>query len=385
MSSNSSPFVPLALALVTAVCVAAGIQQLGAPVKSPQSKVVSAPVAPRWSAAASGRVEPANGEIKLTALSSGRVAEVLVTVNDKVVAGDLLVKIADTDSIARLMGADAEAGVRKRERDSETNVPRLTQDRRAAEDQLNNTERAITLAREDLDRLQLARQARPASVTEAEIEAQRKILFAAQSRLQADRLRLRETQLATGVPLPTRLEAGLTTARTELSLAEAALERAKIRAPFDATVLQVLTSAGETASGSPEQPMVVIGDLSSLRVKAEVEERDVAKVTIGQDVILRSDAFAGREFKGRVKSIAQAMRPPKLAQRGPRRPNDVDTLEVLVDVAPGTPLIPGLRVDVFFVQAPVASGPVKTEASMITPDEARLSDPQPPVAKRTTN
>ena len=42
------------------------------------------------------------------------------------------------------------------------------------------------------------------------------------------------------------------------------------------------------------------------------------------------------------------MRPPKLAQRGPRRPNDLDTLEVMIDVAQGSALMPGMRVDAFF-------------------------------------
>ena len=39
---------------------------------------------------------------------------------------------------------------------------------------------------------------------------------------------------------------------------------------------------------------------------------------------------------------------PKLAQRGPRRPNDLDTLEVEIDVAAGSLLMPGMRVDTYF-------------------------------------
>lgn len=356
-SSNSSPILPLMLAALTAVGVAVGIQRLGNEARIAPA-VQTAPPKPRWTATAQGRVEPKGGEIKLSALAAGRIDDVLVAVNDKVSAGDLLVRVDDTDAIARMYGADAEAGVRKRERDTETNVPRLTLDRRNAEDKLNNTERAIALARQTFDRLQLQRQVNRAAVTAEQISAARKALEDAQSQLAPDRDALRAAQLAAGAPLPTRLEAGLTAARAELSGAEAALERTRVRAPADGTVLQVLARVGEVATASPEAPVLVIGDLSQLRVRAEVEERDASKVHVGQGVVLKTDAYPDREFTGRVATVAQAMRPPKLAQRGPRRPNDLDTLEVVIDADPGSSLMPGMRVDVFFrIDADKADAP----------------------------
>src|SRR5258707_11302614 len=45
-----------------------------------------------WAASAAGRVEPIGGEVKIGAQVPGRVAEVLVSLNDKVVVGDLLVR-----------------------------------------------------------------------------------------------------------------------------------------------------------------------------------------------------------------------------------------------------------------------------------------------------
>lgn len=358
MSSKSSPIVPLVLAAVAAVGVAVGINRLGNETRSGTVAQVVAPVKPLWSATAQGRVEPKTGEVKLSALSAGRIDTVLVKVNDKVVAGDVLVKVDDSDALARVMGADAEAGVRKRERDSETNVPKLVLDRRAAEDNLNATERALATARMTLDRLLMERRVRPTSVTPGQLDAARKEIDAALAKLTADREALRQSQVAAGVPLPTRLEAGLTAGRAELSAAEAALERTRIRAPFDGTVLQVFAQEGELAAASPEQPMVIVGDLSQLRVKAEVEERDAVKIAVGQSVVLKSDAYPDREFAGKVATVALAMRPPKLAHRGPRRPNDLDTLEVVIDVASGSVLMPGMRVDVYFrIEGAAAEAP----------------------------
>ena len=94
-------------------------------------------------------------------------------------------------------------------------------------------------------------------------------------------------------------------------------------------MLQVNAKVGETAAPSPENVLVVIGDLSSLRVRAEFEERDVGKVRVGQAAVVRSDAFPGKDFEGKVASLAQALGPSRLGQRGPRKPTDVDVLEVI--------------------------------------------------------
>lgn len=380
MSSNSSPIVPLMLAALTAVGVAVGIQRLGQEARiAPTTQV--APPKPKWTATAQGRVEPKGGEIRLSTLTAGRIEDVLVAVNDKVSAGDLLVRVDDTDALARVLGADAEAGVRKRERDTETNVPRLALDRRAAEDKLNNTERSIALARQALDRLQLQRYANRPSVTPEQISAAKKALDEAQAQLAPDREALRAAQLIAGVPLPTRLEAGLTAARAELSSAEAAVERTRVRATVDGTVLQVFARVGEIAAASPEAPVLVIGDLSQLRVRAEVEERDASKVHVGQGVVLKTDAYPDREFTGKVATVAQAMRPPKLAQRGPRRPNDLDTLEVVIDVDSGSSLMPGMRVDVFFridaekADAPRADAAKGGGGGIVAPAEAAAPAP----------
>lgn len=361
MSSKSSPIVPLVLALIASIGVAVGISKLGAKVNFASEEKKVAPIPPRWAATAEGRIEPKHGEIKLSALTPGRIANVLVSLNDKVQAGDLLILIDDADAMARVMGAEAEAGVRKRERDGETNVPQLAQNRRNAEDRLHETERAVASARLAFDRLQIRHAQNPPSVTQAEIDNARNAIDTALGRLPTDREALRQAQTASGAPLPTRLEAGLTSSRAELAAAEAALERTRIRAPRDGTVLQMFARVGELAAASPEQSMLIVADLSELTVKAEVQERDASKVRIGQEVVLKTDAYPDREFAGKVAKVAHAMRPPQLAQRANRRQNDLDALEVLIDVAPGSPLMPGMRIDTYFKVDTPQSEPPRAE------------------------
>ncbi len=312
---------------------------LAAPAKTP------APAKADWLASAPGRVEPRGGEVRLSAQTRGRVVEVAVRVNDRVQAGDLLVKLDEDEARARLAAAEAEEAVRRRERDAES-VGKPAQDRRAAEDALAEAERSLHAARVDLDRLQAAR--RRNAATPDEVVRARASLAAAEERLERERGDLRRVAAAAGMPMPTRLEAALAQARAEVRLAEIMFERTRIRAPIDAGVLQINVKVGELLAPSPELVAMTLGDVTALRVRAEVEERDIGKVRVGQRVVVRSDAFPGRDFEGRVVSTAAYVGPPRLGSRGPRKPTDVDILEVLVDLDGRPPLLPGMRTDVFF-------------------------------------
>lgn len=306
-----------------------------------------------WAASAPGRVEPMGGETRISVQMPGRITDVLVSVNDRVMTGDLLLKLADDELIARVLAARAEVAVRKRDRDNE-NVNRSAQDRRTAEDNFANAERQLVAARSDLDRLLRDKRSGVATAG-ADVDKARETARTSVDRLEQNRAALQKA-LASDTSVPTRLEAGLTAARAELALAEAAYERARIRAPADGNVLQVNAKVGEIVAPSPENVLVVVGDTSSLRVRAEFEERDIGKVRLGQAAVVRSDAFPGKDFVGRVSSLAQALGPTKLGQRGPRRPTDVDVLEVIIDLNGQPPLLPGMRVDVF-LKAELATQP----------------------------
>ena len=101
-------------------------------------------------------------------------------------------------------------------------------------------------------------------------------------------------------------------------------------------------------SPSPELALAVIGDMSLVRLKAEVDEFDVAKIKVGGKVVVKSNAYPGREFEGRVAQLAPTLASPKFALRGARRPTDVEVLEVTIDLNGDVPLLPGMRADAFF-------------------------------------
>jgi HlyD family secretion protein len=313
-----------------------------------KSTVAARPkVAPKsgWAVSAAGRVEPVGGEVRITPQMPGRVAEVLVALNDKVSAGDLLVRLDDEELVGRVNAALAEATVRKRERDNTDAAAGKAQDRRSAEDSVANTERQLVQNRDEFDRLYKAR--RSGQGTDAEVDKARDAVNKTKERLDQARANLRKALAVDGLPAPTRLEVGLTAARADLAQADAALERTRVRAASPGTILQLNAKAGEIASPSPENVLAIVGDMSSLRVRAEIEERDIGKLRVGQRAIMRSDAFPNKDFEGTVTSLAQALGPSRIGQRGPRKPTDLDVLEVVIDLAGQPPLLPGMRVDVF--------------------------------------
>lgn len=88
------------------------------------------------------------------------------------------------------------------------------------------------------------------------------------------------------------------------------LGETEIRAPVSGIVVKKLVQPGELvaslSSFSSGTPIVRIEDRSTMRVKLNINEIDVAKLTVGKIAEIRIDAFPNRVYKGRVTKIAPA-------------------------------------------------------------------------------
>jgi HlyD family secretion protein len=311
-----------------------------------------AAIKPTWAASATGRVEPKSGEVRVTAEVPGRIVNVAAGLNDRAKSGDLLIRLDDDDALTKVAGANAEAQVRVRERNEE-DARGLQLERRNAEDAVSSAERSVFGAQQAFD--DALDKKRNNSGNDEDVDKARTKFTDANKKLADERANLASVNAKSGMPLPTRVEAALSVARAELTAAEFGVEHTRVRAPFDGTVLNVIAKEGEVAAPSPENTLLVFGDLTAMKVRAEVEERDAAKIHIGQRVVVRADAYPDQDFEGRVGSIAQSLSQPNIVSRGPRRPNDVEVLEAMVDLDGLPPLLTGMRVDVFFKHDATAS------------------------------
>ena len=91
-------------------------------------------------------------------------------------------------------------------------------------------------------------------------------------------------------------------AQAEISLAQARsnLEKATLTAPFDGLVTAVLVTEGEIASGVAVQ----LADAANLEVVLNVDEIDLATLSIGQPATITFDSFPDVEIPAEVASIA---------------------------------------------------------------------------------
>lgn len=299
----------------------------------------------RWQAVAPGRIEPVSGEIRIAAPIAGLMTQVLVKTGDKVSADEPLIRLSDQEARARVDSANAQVAVRKRARNDQAPSSRAA-DRRKAEDAVADDEQAIVSARAEFDRVALERRA--GRTFDSELEAARSVLARARERLKQHKTDLRKLETNATIPLPSQAEGELNIARAELWAAEAALEKMTIRAPIAGTILQVNAKAGEIAAPGASQPLVLLGDISALRVRAELDERDYGEIKPGQRVSVRPEAFRGREFAGTVASISPLVEPSRDNARSQRNQTDVDIVEVMIDLAEPGPLAVGMRADVYF-------------------------------------
>ena len=306
---------------------------------------VSMPDDRRWQAVAPGRVEAWSGEIRLGAAAPGMIGEVLVKAGDRVVAEEPLVQLRDDELKARLAVAEAQAALRRRARNDQSASGRSSE-RRRAEDALFDAERAAAEARAAFDGV--AAEKRSGARPDADLYGASAALTQARDRLRQRRSELRKLVADKDTPLPTAIEGELTVARNELLAAEAAVEKLTVRAPITGSILQVNAKTGELAAPSSPQPLVLLGDISALRVRAELDERDRGEIALGQAASVRAAAFPGRDFSGKVSFVAPLVAPGRVSSRGARGLTDIDVAEVVVDLSDAGPLAVGMKVDVYF-------------------------------------
>ena len=86
-------------------------------------------------------------------------------------------------------------------------------------------------------------------------------------------------------------------------------EEFQVRSPTNGTVLEILVNPGEiitsgTATFGGGTVLMKLADLSRMIVKAKINEVNVPRVAVGQEVDIRLDALPDQHFKGRVNAIA---------------------------------------------------------------------------------
>lgn len=141
-------------------------------------------------------------------------------------------------------------------------------------------------------------------------------------------------------------EARIRAAEARLALAKAELARTRLLAPSDGTVLQRFAEPGDMAGPASLHPILVLANLSRLRVRAFVEELDANRVQVGQPATITADGIPDKKFTGVVAQVLPRMGKRGIETNAPGEYRDIYHREVLIDLDPGQSLPVSLRVRV---------------------------------------
>ena len=96
-------------------------------------------------------------------------------------------------------------------------------------------------------------------------------------------------------------ESDVEKAKAALSIAKQKLEKTKIYAPLASRVKEKTFSAGDFVKNGTR--LFTLIQSNPLKLDFSVSERDVGKMKVGQDVLVKVDAFPDREFTGKVSIV----------------------------------------------------------------------------------
>ncbi|HEY8576924.1 MAG TPA: efflux RND transporter periplasmic adaptor subunit [Devosia sp.] len=122
------------------------------------------------------------------------------------------------------------------------------------------------------------------------------------TKLLADKGLAAQTALDTAQAEVDQLVAAIATQESQVSLAEANLERARVTAPFSGTVATREVEPGQIVS--PGTTMLSIVDLSTVRVEVVASLKHSARIRVGQPVRLSVQGMEGHVFTGTVDRVS---------------------------------------------------------------------------------
>jgi HlyD family secretion protein len=255
-----------------------------------------------------GKVDIEGGLVDVAARAPGTVSEVLVQEGDEVKKDQILARQEDKD--ARLARDNVAATLAQ----AQTQIPVI--------------EVQLTAARREEERLQRLSKENAAS-TQSYEQAQ-------------DKTKQLEAQLVSQ-------KSSVDLVRAQLAQATYQVELHIIRAPADGRIVRRYANPGAGASTLQVTPMFQLQPATQRIVRAEVEERSLTLVKVGQSVEIVPESEQTKSYPGVVLRISEVMGSRKLKSDDPSERTDERVVEVVVD-AEKAPVLVGQRVLVKFLK-----------------------------------
>lgn len=273
----------------------------------------------------SGNVEITDAEVSFKI--AGRVAERLVSEGETVRAGQVVARL-DTSELGQ------EVALRKAEvRAAEAALAELETGSRPeeiaqAKAVVRRTRADVEQARADMKRFKTLYERDNISVQE--YDAAKTAVAVTEAKLREAQEQLRLVLKGPRIEKIERSRAQLQQAKEALALAETRLKYATLTAPLTGVVLSHNVERGEYVA--PGTPIVTVGDLEQVWLRAYINETDLGRVKVGQPATVTTDTHPDKGYEGRVSFIAsQAEFTPKSVQTEKERVKLVYRIKITIE------------------------------------------------------
>lgn len=285
-------------------------------------------------------VEPRDRETKVAAAVPGRIAALAVHEGDKMKRGTLLVQLEDGPEQSALQAAEADLGSAQKDYEKSMHGQR----REDIDAWMNDAEAARARAESSADAFgRTAQAAKGGAATADELDKARRQAESDRRTFEASDARRRAAVAGSRFEDIAAARARSQAARARADQARANLARLAVRAPIDGEVLQVKYRVGEYVTPGGDA-LVVLGDTTVLRVRIDIDEREVGHVALGNAAFAVADAYPARKFTGKVVEIGHRMGRKNVRTDDPTERIDTKILETVIELDDPRGLVPGLRV-----------------------------------------
>ncbi|WP_454915040.1 efflux RND transporter periplasmic adaptor subunit [Xanthobacter sediminis] len=166
---------------------------------------------------------------------------------------------------------------------------------------------ALRTAEASLAAVRAQKQEKEASLVLADQTLARQKKLVAQTAVSQADFESAQAEVATTRAQIAALEAQIAEAEVAVDTARVNLGYTRITAPMDGTVLYIVSQEGQTVNAAQTAPTIIIlGDLESMMVRAEISEADVVKVKAGQKLYFNIIGEPDRRYEATLEFIEPA-------------------------------------------------------------------------------
>ena len=251
---------------------------------------------------------------------------------DELEAGSRLEEIASAKAAMEKAAAtweDLKLGSRQQEiKVAEASLAAATVEEARLKSELERAQRLVgsqAITREDYDRAEAAHRVAAEKLREAREQSSLVNEGSRQKQIDAAKSAYEQAQAQYALVLAGPRQETIQQGRARMQQAQAALQLAKTRldyatlvSPMDGVVLSKNKEPGEYVA--PGTPVITVGDLVNVWVRAYIGETDLGRVKVGQEARVTSDSYPGKVYPGRVSFVAsEAEFTPKNVQTEKQR------------------------------------------------------------------